>query len=354
MTEGLSMGWSPTWLVKERSLYYVSNRGGSMDLWKQSLSADGRPYGEPRSITTGIGMRRAAFSPEGDKLAYSKGRRVANLWKAPILPDRPATVADAQQLTFDDAQVESVDISPDGERLLVDSDRGGNHDLWMLSSESSEREQLTTDPGFEAGPSWSPDGQEIAFYSNRSGNRDIWVMPVNGGAARQITVHESSDWYPVWSPDGRVIAFDSYRGGNRDVWVVPAKGGEPSQFTVHPDTDTFAHWSPDGKWIVFASDRSGRRALWRAPASGGEPEPLNDDGNLSRWSPDGREIYFHKGGNIWSLSWDDGSERQLTDLDDSFSLGNESLATDGEYLYFTLVGDIGDIWVMDVVTDESE
>jgi len=355
VTEGLSNDWSPTWLVNERSLYYVSNRGGSNDLWQQSLSADGRPNGEPRSVTTGIGMRRAAFSREGDKLTYSKGRTVANLWKVPMLPDRPATLADAKQLTFDDAELEFVDVSPDGKRLLVSSDRGGNHDLWTLSSKGGKMEQLTRAPGLDFAPHSSPDGKEIAFSSNRSGNRDIWVLPADGGAARQLTVHESVDTVPDWSPDGRLIAFQSYRSGNYDVWVVPAEGGEASQFTVHPDNDSAPHWSPDGEWIAFSSYRSGRRALWRAPAGGGEPEPLNEEVNFSwRWSPNGREIYFLKAGNIWSVSLEDGGERQLTDLDDSVRLRRPSLATDGEYLYFSLVDDVGDIWVMDVVTDESE
>lgn len=81
---------------------------------------------------------------------------------------------------------------------------------------------------------------------------------------------------------------------------------------------------------------------------------MNDEGEVARWSRDGREIYFHKAGHIWSLSWDDRSARQLADLDDSVSLVRFGLATDGEYLYFILVDDVGDIWVMDVVTDESE
>ena len=92
---------------------------------------------------------------------------------------------------------------------------------------------------------------------------------------------------------------------------------------------------------------------WRAPVDGGKPEPLNDDGNVPQWSPDGREIYFHKGGNIWLLSLEDGGERQLTDLDNSVSIWPFNLATDGEYLYVSLVKDVGDIWVMDVVTDED-
>ena len=177
-------------------------------------------------------------------------------------------------------------------------------------------------------------------------------MTVSGGAARQLTVHESADITGGWSPDGRMIVFHSFGSGNWDVWIVPAEGGEVSQFTADAAGGP-PRWSPDGEWILFGSDRYGRRALWRAPAGGGgDPEPLNDEGELARWSPDGREIYFHKAGHIWSLSWDDRSERQLTDFDDRVRLERYSLATDGEYLYFSLVDDVGDIWVMDVVTED--
>lgn len=36
------------------------------------------------------------------------------------------------------------------------------------------------------------------------------------------------------------------------------------------------------------------------------------------------------------------------------SMGPLALATDGNYLYFTWEDDLGDIWVIDVVTDERE
>ena len=36
------------------------------------------------------------------------------------------------------------------------------------------------------------------------------------------------------------------------------------------------------------------------------------------------------------------------------SVTGYAYATDDQYLYFTWEEDLGDIWVMDVVTDESE
>ena len=74
------------------------------------------------------------------------------MFRVPILSTRLATWADAEQLTFDQAFVEFADVSPDGGRLIVTSDRGGNADLWMLSTEGGEMEQLTTEPAADLRP----------------------------------------------------------------------------------------------------------------------------------------------------------------------------------------------------------
>ena len=59
---------------------------------------------------------------------------------------------------------------------------------------------------------------------------------------------------------------------------------------------------------------------------------------------------------MWALSLDSRLERKITDLSGrpgSLLAGN-STASDAHYLYFCWVNDLSDIWVMDVVTDESE
>jgi Tol biopolymer transport system component len=151
LTDGRTSVWSPTWSTDRRKVYYVSNRGGSMDLWQQAVADDGSPVGEPFAVTQGLGIRSAAFSPDGARLAYARGGRVGNVWRVPILPDRSATWADAQQVTSEHANIEFVDVSPDGALLAVSSDRRGNQDLWLLPAAGGEMTPLTTDPT----PDWT-------------------------------------------------------------------------------------------------------------------------------------------------------------------------------------------------------
>ena len=347
VTSGRTKVFSPQWSQDGRALFFLSNRGGSMDLWRQSLDPGGSPAGDAQPIAAGIGMRRAVFSRDGAKLAYSRGRLVSNLWRVPILEDRPATWADAQQITHENARLEFLDVSPDGERLAVSSDRSGKPALWLLPVSGGDMVQLSTDPGPDWDPVWSPSGEEVAFFSYRTGTRSIWVMPVSGGPARLLTDGKENSTFPAWSPDGRAIAFS----GIGIISVIPSDGGEPRRVAQGGGP----RWSPDGESLVYS--RSG--GLWRVRAEGGEPELLTHSGSTARWSKDGKQVFFlgrdERQGNIWTLSLEGGSEHPMTDLiGKRGSVGDYALATDGEYLYFTWEEDVGDIWVMDVVTDESE
>ena len=236
ITDGTWADWSPDWSADGEILYFISNRGGVMDLWRRAIGTDGLPVGNPEPLTTGIGMRRARFSADGSRMAYSRGRTVSNLWRVPIPEGGLATWDDAEQITFDQAQVESVDVSSDGMRLFIGSDRAGNHDIWSMPATGGDLEQVTTDPTPDWRPRVSPDGNEIAFYSFRSGNRDIWVMPSDGGPARQLTDNPSPDSTPVWSPDGQTVAFYSIRAGNLDIYTIAATGGTLEGLSTRPST----------------------------------------------------------------------------------------------------------------------
>jgi hypothetical protein len=73
--------------------------------------SDTSRVGEPAAVTSGLSNDgRVKFSPDGRKLAHTRGGRVANVFRVPLLGNRPATWADARQLTFEHAEVEEGDI----------------------------------------------------------------------------------------------------------------------------------------------------------------------------------------------------------------------------------------------------
>jgi Tol biopolymer transport system component len=348
LTDGTTLVWSPTWMPDSKTLCFISNRGGALDLWKLAIGEDGKAQGPPVQVTSGVEMTHVAIAATGQKLAYAKGRNIRNLFRTPIRAGRPTTWADATQLTFDEAEVESVDVAPDG-RLLISSDRSGNWDIYILSPGSGDLQQLTTDPGVDAGPRWKPDGTEILFYSTRSGHREVWIMPAGGGPARQITHGEAESFYPSWSPDGRMIAKEG-----DGISIVDPRTGQERRLT-DLSLDIGPQWSPDGQWIAFTSKRSGAQHLWRIPAAGGQPEALTKKmASMLQWTADGKMIYYIGRGDIkddiWSITLADRKEQPATALRGRRgALGGSGIATDGRFLYFTWEEARGDIWVADIV-----
>jgi Tol biopolymer transport system component len=360
LTDGTTGDWNPMWSADGRTLYFISNRGGTQDLWQQRLSADGVPEGDPLPLTVGVGMQWAALSSGGGKLAYSRGRRVANVWRVPIPTDGEAGWPDAEQLTFDEAFVESLDVHEDSGRLVISSDRGGSRDLWLTAPDGTDMRRLTTDRGPDTAPRFSPDGKRIAFHSSREGNLDIWVLPTDGGPAVQLTRNPLSAMFPAWSPDGAAIAYYASTGPDVNAFVVPADGGEPRQITTGPVSKYFPQWSPDGKWMYYASqERAGASQVFRKPAAGGSPVQVTTQPvYYYRISHDGTRMYFpgtDRGSNdLWELTLADGRERRLTRfVQKPGSLGGSALAASKTHLYFAWRNDVGDIWVMDVVPDDE-
>jgi Tol biopolymer transport system component len=360
-------------------------------------------------------MLFARFSPDGRRLAYSRGRRFGNVWRVPILEGRLATWSDAQKLTDEQGVPAHVKLSPDKTQLAFclrgpegthiwtmpaeggvprrilmdpmeqiwarwspDGQRIAFHshgEIWVVPQDGGQPSRLTEHEAFSICPAWSPDGREIAFHSTRTGNLDVWVLPAEGGEARPITTDPASDSVGgqscssvgAWNPDGREIVFNSTRSGNWDIWAIPSGGGEARRLTRDRGADYRPCWSPDGRWVLFYSDREGGRLwsqdgfgggrLWRVPAEGGEAEPVLDEQSWSLiFSSGGDKVYFgsrREGrGNLYEKALGSSADRQLTDFAGRPGYLGSLNDTDGEFLYFTWSEDHGDLWVMDVVESQ--
>jgi Tol biopolymer transport system component len=266
------------------------------------------------------------------------------------------TWADAEQVTFDQAFIEYMDVSADGQQIVVSSDRTGNQDLWVMPASGGAMRQLTTEPTPDWAPRFSPDGESVAFYSYRTGNRDMWIVPTAGGLARQMTRHPGYDGDPTWSPDGEEIAFMSDRSGNFDIWALSVAGGEPRQLTTDSAFDGVPYWSPDGRWIGFLSTRSGTGNIWRMPAAGGPAARVTADQSqiqIMGWSPDAQAIHVSDVTGLRAVTVADSRVRSTMSFKGRHGTlvptSASAVSRDGRFVYFIWREDQGDIWLMDVV-----
>jgi photosystem II stability/assembly factor-like uncharacterized protein len=210
--------------------------------------------------------------------------------------------------------------SPDGDRLVFDSDMDGDNEIYTIRVDGTLLTQLTTNDIQDGDPSWSPDGTQIAYTVNDPDCQAIYIMNVDGSNAHRLT----AGFTPAWSPDGLRIAFSRIHDG---IYTIEPSGTNLTQLTDSSEHgwDAFPVWSPDGTKIIFGSNR-------HAPGDFATDSVyiMNADGSgigrLSQtwgsppyaWSPDGLWIIYTEG-------FGNGSELLVMD---SYGLDSMPLADD--------------------------
>jgi dipeptidyl aminopeptidase/acylaminoacyl peptidase len=288
-------------------------------------------------------------------------------------------------------RVSDPQISPDGRfvaYVVGTVDLEGNKSsstIWVASTEKGEPRQLTNTSKKDRHPRWSPDGKRILFESNRSGDTQLWVIDLSGGEARQLTTISTEAGTGIWSRDGNHIAFvsavypeysakpfkesdslnkkrkeeiekspvkakvhtrlfyrhwDAYVEDKRQhLFVMKADGGEPRDVTpgdrdAYPTSTTFSSgdnftFSPDGRFLLFtavpAKDEawSTNYELCRVPITGGTEnwECLTKDNSAAdsgpTLSPDGKKLAYRaqKRAGFEADKWD----LQIVDVDEGGS-----------------------------------
>jgi TolB protein len=173
------------------------------------------------------------WSPDGKRIAFVSDRDGGN---------RQLYVMDtddyqAEPLTTSDNVTDAAlpEWSPDGKYIaFVQSTDQGGTDISILNIETGEMENITQNPGqVDTAPAWSPDGKRMLFQSERSGNNDIFVMNIGEGFSGldNLTEHPANDTLPCWSPDGEYIVFQSNRDGNNSLYVMRADGTQQTSLT---------------------------------------------------------------------------------------------------------------------------
>ena len=126
---------------------------------------------------------------------------------------------------------------------------GCNGETVSTEIESNNEEQLDLTLLFEDDirPHWSPDGKKVVFNTNRDGNWEIYIMDADGSNQLNLTNNSSSDDLdPSWSPDGTKIAFVSRRDMNMEIYVMNADGSNQAILTYDPFfyEENEPSWSP--------------------------------------------------------------------------------------------------------------
>ena len=188
-------------------------------------------------------------SKDGRKLVYNSDKEWdQDLYVMDLIP----RVRDSRiSSTFSLEQ--SAEWSPNGSKLVFSK----NGDIYTSNAGGKNLKRLTKGYSIDVSPTWSPDGRQIAFTSDRSGGPQIYVMNAGGGNIRKITSGGyNSD--PSWSPNSKVnkIAYVNVSGSSANIFTVNPDGSGTKQLTSGSRRNETPSWTPDGHFISFSSNRN--------------------------------------------------------------------------------------------------
>jgi len=354
------------WHPDGTSILFASDRGGDYGIWMNRV-IDGRPDGTPVPIqVTGGPAVPLGFTRTGD-LYYRVFVRTRSIVAATIATQQEKTAQKLIEGRYTSGMLTAA-WSPDGQRLAYVQDPNigpgpnplpvpglGSRKLAIQTLATGDTKLLSLPVGDIMNPTWSRDGRTITIQGN--GFQALFSVDVETGAVAKVIdakPGESSMSFPELSRDGsylfglRPIAGLDSRPSSRLI-RRDVKSGTETTVTTEPIAGF--EESPDGQWLAL---RGRGVELFVVPASGGEPRrlpavtgwPLTP---FSGWSADSRSMLVVKRirdtFEIWQVPID-GSAPRFTGIGTRGPVTQIRAHPDGRQLAISQVGEKYQTWVL--------
>ena len=128
-----------------------------------------------------------------------------------------------------------------------------------MNIDTKQREIVGEFPNMSFAPRFSPDGQRVIMSLQEGGNSNIYELDLRSRSLRQLTNVPAINTAPCYSPDGSQIAFESDRGGTQQIYVMNADGSGQNahQLRRRPLFDA----GLVARWPVHRLHQAGRRQV---------------------------------------------------------------------------------------------
>ena len=302
-------GGQARWSKDGRTLYFVSTRTGSAQVFSLSLAG-----GEPVQVTRlPLDVDAVEPSPDGRHLLLAMAVYPGTT------PEETRARRDAQAQVkasgqvYDHLFVRHWDTWNDGTRNHVftyDLASGQARDLMPAMDADCPTKPFGGSEDYAV----SPDGGTVVFSAKDPGavrSSEAWIthfalyaVPADGSAApRPITTSLAWNATPRFSPDGATLAYRAmtrpgYEADRYDLVLRNWKSGVEDRFVLRaeagPAGDRSAAalaWSPDGKTLYVIAEHLGQRALFAVDPASHQARIVVGEGTL-----DG--IGFTQGGRL--------------------------------------------------------
>jgi len=315
-------GGQPLEVFKDDMVYKLRwSPDGSEILIASSHDSIGGSYivprlgGPPRSISF---WACECWSPDGSSIA---GARVSSksIWFTKKLTGDTTSIP--LQGSFD--WLMDMDWSPAGNLLLFLTKDREKHTIWTISTAGTQQHEIVADSTELSSPRWSLKGDAVYYLRSLGQTMDLMKIKIDPGTGKGEGLPNSiqsglqvGKIFSLSKDDKQLLYTREQTYSNLWLAIYKDKGGTKTITTKRLTTGTSRvtgpSISPDGKQVVFCKGGN----LFVLSIDGGEMKQitfLDSDAESPVWSPDGKEIAFAalKNGKpkVWRVIADGGTTR---------------------------------------------
>ena len=296
LTNNPSSDGQPRWSPDGKSIYFLSTRSGSQQVWRLGLEG-----GEPEQVTNlPLDVDALQLAPNGKFLLFSMsvfpGKSPEETKKA--LSGRENSKASG--MTYERLFIRHWDTWEDGTRnhlFLFPLPSGPARDI--MSEMAADCPQRPF--GGAEDIAISPDSRFIVFSTKDvereeawSTNFDLFVVPADGSTKpKKITANPAWDAQPVFSPDGKTLAYlamsrAGYEADRYDIILRDWQSGSEKKIVLRADDSARGDrsagepkWSADGKQLLCTSDHLGQHSIFAVDVASVKSRIVLENGTTS-------------------------------------------------------------------------
>ncbi len=173
--------------------------------------------------------------------------------------------------------------------------------LWMIGNaqylEIDSINNISNATGDDLYPSWSADGTKLVFQSNRNGNWDIFQYDLESDTVLQLTNTNANEQYPLWLSKQNRLTYTSDKTGVEQIYFLDLLTGTEEP-VINRNINTKAASFPVSEYLLYLLGYDELARDWWLYRyefkynSLKQIYPLLDGNHLPKVSTDGEYIMF--------------------------------------------------------------
>lgn len=138
--------------------------------------------------------------------------------------------------------------------MLIKTRFGGSNQIHVVAKPDGDRRQISFENEPILAAALSPKGDTLVIQKDKGGDEFYQLYALEAGRPRLLTDGKSRNWFGAWSHDGKLVGYASSRrnGADMDLYVVDPRD---------PKTDRLVAQVTGGGWNVADFSADGSKAL---------------------------------------------------------------------------------------------